>query len=54
MGNGTHDVVMTWGLIGQNQSTAGGTTAACAGPVSLTVQQVKNFSNSAPIQLYTN
>jgi len=47
--NGTHNVVMSWGLIGQNQSTAGGTTAACVGPVSLTVQQVKNFSNSAPI-----
>jgi hypothetical protein len=52
--NGTHNVVMTWGLIGQNQSTAGGTTAACVGPVTLTVQQVKNFSNSAPISFTTN
>jgi hypothetical protein len=54
VGNGSHNVVMTWGLIGQNQSTLGGTTAACVGPVSLTVQQVKNFSNSAPISFTTN
>jgi hypothetical protein len=52
--NGTHNVVMTWGLIGQNQNTAGGSTAACVGPVTLTVQQVKNFSNSSPISFTTN
>jgi hypothetical protein len=54
VGNGTHNVVMIWGLIGQTQSTAGGTTAACVGPVTLTVQQVKNFSNSAPISFTGN
>jgi len=54
VGNGNHNIVMTWGLIGQNQSTAGGTTAACVGPVSLTVQQVKNFSNTAPISFTSN
>lgn len=54
VGNGTHNVVMTWGLIGQTQSTANGSTAACVGPVSLTVQQVKSFSNSAPISFSSN
>jgi hypothetical protein len=54
VGNGTHNVVMTWGLIGQNQSTAGGSTAACVGPVTMTVQQVKNFSNAAPISFTAN
>ncbi len=54
VGNGNHNVVMTWGLIGQNQSTSGGSTAACVGPVTMTVQQVKNFSNSAPISFTSN
>jgi hypothetical protein len=54
VGNGSHNVVMNWGLIGQNQSTAGGSTAACVGPVTLTVQQVKNFSNAAPISFTSN
>lgn len=54
VGNGTHNIVMTWGLIGQDKTTTGGQTAACVGPLSLTVQQVKNFSNSSPISFTTN
>jgi hypothetical protein len=50
--NGNHNVVMQWGMIGSN--TAGGSTASCVGPVSMTVQQVKNFSNSQPMTFTTN
>ena len=40
------------GKAGNN--TLGGTTAACVGPVSLTVQQVKNFNNDQPISFSNN
>ena len=54
MTNGTHNVVMQWGMIGTNNNTTGGNTEACVGPVSLTVQQVKNFHNSQTITFTTN
>ncbi|PYT12685.1 MAG: hypothetical protein DMG59_22735 [Acidobacteria bacterium] len=50
--NGTHNVVLTWGLIGSNSTN--GSTDACVGPISLTVQQVKNFKNSQTISFTTN
>jgi hypothetical protein len=53
-GNGSHNVVMTWGMIGTNNNTAGGGTDACVGPVTLTVQQVKNFHNDQAIQFNSN
>jgi hypothetical protein len=52
VGNGSHKVLLTWGMIGSN--TTGGSTAACVGPVSLTVQQVKNFNNDATISYTAN
>lgn len=54
MTNGTHNVVMQWGMIGTNNNTTGGNTQACVGPVSLTVQQVKNFHNSQTISFTSN
>ena len=54
VGNGTHNVVLQWGMIGTNNNTVGGSTAACVGPVSLTVQQVKNFSNTQAISFNSN
>jgi hypothetical protein len=48
---GSHQVTMYWQLIGQGQTTAGGNVQACLGPAEVTVQQVKNFSNNAPINL---
>ncbi len=54
VGNGTHNVVMQWGMIGTNNNTVGGSTAACVGPVTLTVQQVKNFSNGQAISFNSN
>jgi hypothetical protein len=54
MTNGTHKVVMQWGMIGTNNNTSGGSTEACVGPVSLTVQQVKNFHNSQTISFTSN
>lgn len=54
MTNGSHNVVMTWGLFGQNASTQGGSTAACVGPAIVTVEQVKNFSNTATISFTSN
>ncbi len=53
-GNGTHDVVLTWGMIGYTNNTLGGNTNACVGPVTLTVQQVKNFQNDQTIQFTSN
>jgi len=50
--NGTHNVVLTWGLIGTNSTN--GSTDACVGPISLTVQQVKNFKNSQTISFTSN
>jgi hypothetical protein len=52
--NGNHNVVMTWGLIGENQNTSGGSTAACVGPAEVTVQQVKNFSQNSTITFSSN
>ncbi len=54
MTNGSHNVVMQWGMIGTNNNTVGGNTEACVGPVSLTVQQVKNFHNSQTISFTNN
>jgi hypothetical protein len=54
MTNGTHNVVMQWGMIGTNNNTVGGNTQACVGPVSLTVQQVKNFHNTQAISFTSN
>jgi len=54
VGNGRHRVLMQWAMIGTNNNTLGGNTAACVGPVSLTVQQVKNFSNNQEISFNTN
>jgi hypothetical protein len=54
MTNGTHRVVMQWGMIGTNNNTSGGSTQACVGPVTLTVQQVKNFHNSQTISFTSN
>ncbi len=53
-GNGSHKVMMTWAEIGTNNNTVGGSTLSCVGPVTLTVQQVKNFSNDAPISFSSN
>jgi hypothetical protein len=53
-GNGSHNVVMTWAMIGTSNNTAGGGTDACVGPVTLTVQQVKNFHNDQTIQFSNN
>ncbi len=54
MTNGSHTVVMQWGMIGTNNNTVGGNTQACVGPVSLTVQQVKNFHNTQTISFTSN
>jgi hypothetical protein len=54
MTNGNHKVVMQWGMIGTNNNTSGGNTEACVGPVSLTVQQVKNFHNTQAISFTSN
>jgi hypothetical protein len=53
VGNGYHNVVMTWQKIGKG-STAGASTLACVGPVTLTVQQVKNFSNDQTVRFDSN
>ena len=53
-GNGDHNVVVTWGMIGTDKNSGGGSTNACVGPVTLTVQQVKNFHNSQTIQFSSN
>ncbi len=53
-GNGSHLVAMTWALIGQNQNTTNGSTAACVGPVKFGVMQVKNFKNDSTITFNTN
>jgi hypothetical protein len=44
---------MTWQKIGTG-STAGASTLACVGPVTLTVQQVKNFSNDQTVRFDSN
>ncbi len=54
VGNGKHNVVMTWAEIGTNKSTTGGSTASCVGPVTFTVQQVKNFHNDSTISFTNN
>ena len=54
MKNGDHNVVMQWAEIGTTNNTLGGSTLACVGPVTLTVQQVKNFSNDQTIIFNTN
>jgi hypothetical protein len=51
VGNGNHRVVMTWGEIGTNKSTTGGSTASCVGPAIVTVEQVKTFHNDSAISI---
>ena len=51
VGNGVHQVFMTWKLLGP---TVPGTTAACVGPAEVTVQQVKGFKNNSPISFTNN
>ena len=53
VGNGDHKVLMHWAEIGKNNSV-GEATLSCVGPVTLTVQQVKNFSNDQQIIFNTN
>src|SRR5262249_48973930 len=53
VGNGNHKVVLQWAMIGSG-ATAGGKIDACVGPVTLTVQQVKNFSTNSPISFTDN
>ncbi len=46
VGGGTHELKVWWELM---TPKINGTQAACAGPGVLTVQQVKNFSQSGQI-----
>ncbi len=54
VGNGNHKVEMEWAMIGTDKNTVGGDTLSCAGPVTLTVQQVKHFQNDGPITFNSN
>ena len=54
MKNGNHKVVMSWSMIGTDKTTIGGSTLSCVGPVTLTVQQVKNFSNDQVINFLSD
>ncbi len=53
-GNGSHNVVVTWGEIGKSGNSGGGSTASCVGPALVTVQQVKNFKNDQAIMFNGN
>ncbi len=49
VGGGSHLLKVEWTL--DMSGTNGGTAAACVGPGVITVQQVKNFSQSQPITI---
>ncbi|HET7208302.1 MAG TPA: hypothetical protein VFI95_17130 [Terriglobales bacterium] len=49
VGGGTHHLQVSWEVV--NVPTSNGTVASCVGPGSLTVEQVKNFSQNSVITI---
>jgi hypothetical protein len=53
VGQGNHNLKVSWAMT-NSPATTNSSAAACIGPATLTVTQVKNFNQSAPICISSN